>query len=45
VQQFGFPKKKDAKPPVVEDYLFTDIQPDIRLSDRDFDKDNPNYNF
>lgn len=45
VQQFGFPKKKDGKPPVVEDYLFSEIQPDIRLSDKDFDKDNPNYNF
>jgi len=45
VQQFGFPKKKDGKPPVIEDYIFTGIQPDIRLSDRDFDKDNPNYNF
>lgn len=45
VQQFGFPKKKDGKPPVIEDYTFTAIQPDIRLSDRDFDKNNPNYNF
>ncbi len=45
VQQFGFPKKKDAKPPVIEDYLFTDVQPDLRLTDSDFDKDNPAYNF
>lgn len=45
VQQFGFPKKKDAKPPVIEDYLFMDIQPDLRLTDRDFDKENPAYNF
>ncbi len=45
VQQFRFPKKKDAKPPVIEDYLFTDVQPDLRLTDSDFDKDNPAYNF
>ena len=45
VQQFGFPKKKDAKPPVIEDYLFTDVQPDLRFTDRDFDTDNPAYNF
>jgi len=45
VQQFGFPKKKEAKPPVIEDYLFMDVQPDLRLTDSDFDKDNPAYNF
>jgi len=45
VQQFGFPKKKDAKPPVVEDYAFTAIKPEVRLTDRDFDTNNPGYNY
>lgn len=45
VQQFGFPKKKDAKPPVVEDYTFSGIKPEVRLSDRDFDINNPSYNY
>jgi hypothetical protein len=45
IQQFGFPKKKDAKPVVVEDYMFTDIKPEVRLTDRDFDVDNPSYNY
>ncbi len=45
VQQFGFPKKKDAKAPLMEDYTFTSIKPDVRLTDRDFDKENPSYNY
>ena len=45
VQQFGFPKKKDAKPPVIEDYTFSAIKPEVRLTDRDFDTDNPSYNY
>ena len=45
VQQFGFPKKKDAKPPVIEDYTFSSIKPEVRLTDRDFDTDNPSYNY
>jgi hypothetical protein len=45
VQQFGFPKQKDAKPPMLEDYAFTAIKPEVRLSDRDFDVNNPSYNY
>ena len=45
VQQFGFSKKKDAKPPVIEDYTFSAIKPEVRLTDRDFDTDNPSYNY
>jgi len=45
VQQFGFPTKRDAKPPVIEDYIFSSIRSDTRLTDRDFDVNNPKYNF
>lgn len=45
VQQFGFPRQKNARPPVLEDYAFTDIRAEVRLSDRDFDVRNPNYNY
>jgi hypothetical protein len=45
VQQFGFPRQKGAKPPVLEDYTFTEIRPEVRLTDRDFDTRNPNYNY
>ncbi len=45
VQQLGFPATADAKPPVIEDYTFTKIQADVRLTDRDFDVNNPSYRF
>lgn len=45
VQQFGFPRRKDQKSPVIEDYTFTGIKPEVRLTDRDFDTKNPNYNY
>ncbi len=45
VQQFGFPAAPDAKPPVIEDYTFSNIKPDVRLTDRDFDARNPSYKF
>lgn len=45
VQQFGFPAKSGAKPPIMEDYTFTDIKPEVRLTDRDFDTKNPSYNY
>lgn len=45
VQQFGFPVKSGVKPPVVEDYTFTDIKAEVRLTDRDFDTKNPSYNY
>ena len=45
VQQFGFPAKSGAKPPIIEDYTFSDIKPEVRLTDRDFDTKNPSYNY
>ena len=45
VQQFGFPAKSGAKPPVVEDYTYSDIKAEVRLTDRDFDTKNPSYNY
>lgn len=45
IQQFGFPKSPEARPPVIEDYVFTDIRTETRITDRDFDVNNPRYNF
>jgi len=45
VQQYGFPVRNGAKPPIVEDYVFTDIQTSVQISDRDFDPNNPRYNY
>jgi hypothetical protein len=45
LQQFAFPKKPGTAGPVVEDYTFTEINTDVKLTDRDFDVSNPDYNF
>ena len=45
VQQLGFPATSEAKPPVIEDYTFSRIKSDVRLTDRDFDAKNPSYRF
>ncbi|MEZ6039022.1 MAG: DUF1571 domain-containing protein [Planctomycetaceae bacterium] len=45
VQQLGFPTSPGSKPPIIEDYIFSRIKPDVRLTDRDFDTRNPSYRF
>lgn len=45
VQTFGFPKKSGDKPPVIEDYLFSDLKTDVQLTNKDFDRNNPKYSF
>lgn len=45
VQQYGFAKVPGAKPPLVEDYTFTDIRTNVRLTDADFDRTNTKYAF
>lgn len=44
-QQAGFPSAPGAEPPIIEDYTFTRIRKDVRLTDRDFDTKNPGYRF
>ena len=45
LQQYGFPIRDGAKPPIVEDYAFTDLRTTVRISDRDFDENNPKYSY
>ncbi|MCH2203022.1 MAG: DUF1571 domain-containing protein [Fuerstiella sp.] len=45
LQQFGFAVRSGADPPIVEDYTYTDLRPNVRISDRDFDENNPKYNY
>ncbi|MDG1895933.1 MAG: DUF1571 domain-containing protein [Fuerstiella sp.] len=45
VQQYGFPKTAGAKSPLVEDYTFSDIRTNVRLTDADFDQVNTKYAF
>ena len=45
VQQAGFPATAGAEPPIVEEYTFSKVKADVRLTDRDFDTRNPSYRF
>jgi hypothetical protein len=45
VQQAGFPAVAGAEAPIIEDYTFSRIRKDVKLTDRDFDTRNPDYRF
>lgn len=45
IEQYGFPKNANDKAPLVEQYTYRELKPNLKLSDRDFDKTNPKYNF
>jgi outer membrane lipoprotein-sorting protein len=45
IEQFGFPKNPKAKAPLVEQYTYRNLKVNLQLTDRDFDKTNPRYNF
>ncbi len=45
IQQLAFPGKNDKEPPLVEEYLYGKIKTNVKLTDIDFDKNNPNYAF
>jgi hypothetical protein len=45
LQQYDFPPAPGAQPVLVEDYTYTHIEPNVRLTDSDFDQRNPAYRF
>jgi hypothetical protein len=45
VEQFGFPDRPGAKPPLLEQYTYWDIRPNVGLTELDFDVRNPAYGF
>ncbi|WP_010583621.1 DUF1571 domain-containing protein [Schlesneria paludicola] len=45
VQQLGFPGKNDKEPPVVEEYFYSQLQANLKLTDADFNPKNPGYAF
>lgn len=45
VEQYGFPAMPGAKAPLEEEYTYTEIRPNVGLTDRDFSVSNPQYNF
>lgn len=44
VEQYGF-SKKGAEPQLIEEYTYSDIKTDVKLSDLDFDTKNTAYKF
>ena len=45
LEQFGFPRSDGAEPLLIEQYTYTDIRTNLNMSDRDFDEENPGYDF
>lgn len=45
VEQNGFPSRAGSQPPVIEEYSYTNIKTNVKLTERDFDSRNPNYGF
>ena len=44
-QQLGWPRAEGQPPPVLEDYRYGDLRLDAGLTPRDFNPENPAYNF
>ncbi len=45
VEQYGFPATPEAKPPLEEESTYADIRPNVGLTDQDFSRDHPDYQF
>lgn len=45
VEQYGFPSRPGAQPPLMEEYTYSNIQTNLGLTDLDFDPRNPSYGF
>ena len=41
LEQYGFPQ--GGKPPLIEEYSYTNVKTNVGLTDADFDKNNPRY--
>ena len=44
-EAFDWPKREGEKPEILEQYIYNDIQLNVGLTDRDFDRENPSYKF
>lgn len=45
VEQYSFPSKSGDTAPIVEEYIYTNIQTNLGLSESDFDRKNKSYRF
>lgn len=44
-ERFGFPRRAGEKPPLIEEYTYSNLKTNVRLTNADFDARNPNYGF
>lgn len=45
LEQYAFPARAGEKPPLVEEYTYWNIRTNVGLTDEDFDRKNPQYQF
>ncbi|MFG0332066.1 MAG: DUF1571 domain-containing protein [Maioricimonas sp. JB049] len=45
VQQYGFPARQGDRAPLIEDYLYLNLETNVGLTDADFDPANARYGF
>lgn len=45
VEQYGFPRGRSSRPPLIERYEYSRVQTNVGLKDLDFDTRNPRYDF
>lgn len=44
-EQYGWPASKGEKDPLLERYVYSDVETNVGLTDADFDPENPAYSF
>jgi hypothetical protein len=45
IENWGFPEKAKAQPVLLEEYTYTNLKPNVGLTDADFDRRNKQYSF
>ncbi len=45
VENFDYPPREGEKPMLLEEYTYLNLRTNVGLTDRDFDRNNPNYAF
>jgi hypothetical protein len=45
VENYGWPQQAGAPPPLIEEYTYTQLQTNVGLTDRHFDRRCPDYKF
>jgi hypothetical protein len=44
-ENYGYSLQPNARPPLLEEYTYSSLRTNVQLTDRDFDRNNPEYKF